>query len=372
MSPYLCPQAKEWLTLMFMPGLGPVRINRLVDHFHSPRAILHAADDVLAQTGLRTCAIRSISDERSGKQSEAKAVRELERIQALGVSLVSRQCSRYPPLLKEIADPPPILYYKGMLPAITCPVIAIVGSRAATEYGKRTASNLAGQLTQSGIAVVSGGAYGVDTAAHRGVLNKNGLTIAVFGCGIDVVYPKPNRQLFTEIERSGAVVSEYPLGTKPEGFRFPERNRIISGLAAGIIVVEASLRSGALITARLALDQGRDLFAVPGRIDSPKSYGCHRLIQQGALLVQSVEDVLETLSLKKAREKTEKDPLAEDSWFSDSEQKVLSTLDAYPVDIDTISRVSGIAASEIHGVLLQLELKGRIRQVAGQQYEKIQ
>jgi DNA processing protein len=232
---------------------------------------------------------------------------------------------------------------------------------------------LAAELTAMGITIVSGAAYGIDAAAHRGALQAGGGTAAVLGCGVDVVYPRSHAGLYREILDNGVLLSEYPLGTSPEGFHFPARNRIISGLVKGVVVVEATEKSGSLITARLALDQGREVFAVPGRIDSPKSAGTHKLIQQGAHLVQTVADIIEGLSWGSGcpllPQKSEK--MAGILFVTPQERQLLECLDVYPRDIDTIGRMTEFAIVEIHTLLLQLELKGLIRQLPGQQYERL-
>ncbi len=302
-----------------------------------------------------------------------RALAELERLDRINVVLLTPASSVFPESLRAIPDSPVLLYCRGTLDWLDKPAVAVIGARTATDYGRRIAEGLAAELAALGITIVSGAAYGIDAAAHRGALTAGGGTVAVLGCGIDVVYPRAHADLFREIADNGLLLSEYPLGTQPEGFRFPARNRIISGLVKGVVVVEATEKSGSLITARLALDQGREVFAVPGRIDSPKSAGTHRLIQQGAHLVHTVADIVEGLSWSKA------EACAGFNWarsdengtITAPEQLVLDSLDTYPRDIDTLVRLSGLPLVEIHGLLLQLELQGLIRQLPGQQYERV-
>jgi DNA processing protein len=265
------------------------------------------------------------------------------------------------------------LYVQGNCACLQKPAVAIIGSRAASSYGKRISAQLAHELARAGIVVVSGLAAGIDGHAHKGCLEDGGETVAVLGCGVDVVYPRVHAGLYRQVSGQGVLVSEYPLGTPPDGFRFPARNRIISGLSLGVIVVEATRKSGSLITARLALDQGREVFAVPGRIDSKKSEGTHWLIQQGAHLVQTVRDVLEELELAVSLHVVDPDPVAGtvSDDLSGQEKQLYSCIGVYPTDIDALSVQSGLSPGTLHDLLLRLELKGCIRQLPGQQYERV-
>lgn len=367
----ICPLAQEWLTLGFIPGLGCALTNKLIQYFGSPAEVLQAGDKLQQVAGVGPELCRRLSDTSCVDAAKKRAAAELHLLTQKNISLFSLQCSNYPASLRTIQEPPLLLYCKGDLSIFKAPAVAIVGSRAATEYGKRVSLLLARGLSDHGVTIVSGGAYGIDAAAHQGALQVGGKTAAILGCGIDVTYPKSHQKLFAEIAEHGALLSEYPLASKPEGFRFPARNRIISGLAICVIIVEATEKSGSLITARLALDQGRDVFAVPGRIDSVKSSGCHRLIQQGAHLVQGVDDILVELQLLDAGSGFAKTTQQKKGGMeSEAEQVLMSFLDVYPVDIDTLARVSGLTTNEIHMLLLQLELKGLVRQLPGQQYEK--
>lgn len=367
------PDVEDWLTLSYLPGLGCTLINRLVDQLGTPGAVLRGDASVKEVPGAGPQLINLLRDANQVASARQRALAELERLGRRKVSLLTPNCADFPGALRTIPDCPVLLYCQGTLDWLDHPAVAIIGARTATDYGRRIATGLAAELAALGITIVSGAAYGVDAAAHRGALAAGGGTVAVLGCGIDVVYPRTHADLFRDIAGSGLLLSEYPIGTKPEGFRFPARNRIISGLVQGVVVVEATERSGSLITARLALDQGREVFAVPGRIDSPKSAGTHRLIQQGAHLVHTVSDILEGLSWNTGATLADTKPETSDgrSAIAAQEQKLLDSLDTYPLDIDALICLTGLAIVEIHSLLLQLELKGLVRQLPGQQYERV-
>ncbi len=368
-----CPDAEDWLTLSFLPGLGCNLINRLVQEKGSAAAVLRKGALLKNIPGIGPLTGALLTDGKQLATARQRAQRELDRLVELNISLVAFNSSQYPHSLRLIADSPSLLYFRGGFQWQEHPAVAIIGARTATEYGKRISAMLAADLTAAGMVVVSGAAYGIDAAAHRGALQAGGETVAVLGCGVDRVYPRSHAGLFREIIDHGALVSEYPLGTPPEGFRFPARNRIISGLVKGVVVVEATEKSGSLITARLALDQGREVFAVPGRIDSPKSAGTHKLLQQGAHLVQTAEDILEGLSWKSGMFGADRKPEGVDGTpsLTPREQLLLDHLDAYPRDIDSIVRNTDFSIVELHSLLLQLELKGLVRQLSGQQYERL-
>ncbi len=366
---------RDWLTLTFLPGLGCGLINRLVDAFGTPAAVLAAGDRVRRVRGCGSRLVDLLTDRGRIASARARADRTLAVLDRHGISLVCRDDPAYPSLLRPIDDPPPVLYVHGDLASLGRAPVAVIGSRAATSYGRRCGFTLARDLARLGVTVVSGLAHGIDAAAHRGALEGGGATVGVLGCGIDVVYPRDHEALYRQVAAAGAIISEYPPGTRPDGFRFPARNRIIAGLARGVLVVEATRRSGSLITARLALDQGREVFAVPGRIDSSRSAGTHRLLQQGAHLVQSAEDIVLELGLAAAgREErvveTGKGPLPPD--LGAEELRVLSLLEVYPRDIDSIVRRTGCPPHRLHELLLGLEMAGLVRQLPGQQYERIQ
>lgn len=360
----------DWLALTRFQGLGPALISRLLEHFGSPDNIFSAESSELVKvTGIGPGLANHLSDRDRQKEARRFAVDELKRLSGKNISFICQDDDHYPGLLKTIHDPPSILYYHGDLNDLQRPTIAIVGSRSATSYGKRVSFMLARDLARLGITIVSGMACGIDSEAHRGALAISGRTVAVMGCGVDVVYPRQNRRLYQDIIKNGAVISEYRPGTQPEGYRFPVRNRIISGLSSGVIVVEASLRSGSLITARLALEQGREVFAVPGRIDSVKSDGAHRLLQQGAHLVSSAEEVLDELGFAKSLHQAGPDvSYSREISLSREEKDLLAFLDVYPITIDELVKSSGVETGKVNDILLRLELKGLIARMLGQQY----
>jgi len=366
---------QDWLTLSFLPGLGCTLINRLVGELGTPGDVLAARPGRLEKIdGIGRQLVRLLSDCSVIAQARDLAGRELHKLAPLGISVICLDDHRYPAPLKNIADPPPLLYCKGNIEYLKGPAVAIVGSRAATTYGRRISGELGRALAQHNISVVSGMALGIDGEAHAGALAGGGRTTGVLGCGLDIVYPRQHLNLYREVETKGLLVSEYPLGTPPDAFRFPERNRIISGLALGVVVVEATLKSGSLITARLALEQGREVFAVPGRVDSAKSQGPHRLLQQGAKLVHGVEDIVEELHLSGMMNQSapvEKNG-GENDGMSDDEHHLLSCLDVYPLNIDELVRSSGYDSASLADLLLRLELRGLVRQLPGQQYELTQ
>ncbi|MHB8810574.1 MAG: DNA-processing protein DprA [Desulfobulbaceae bacterium] len=362
-----------WLTLSFLPGLGCTRIHRLVDIFGSPAAVLAASPQALRQVeGIGAKMSRVLADRAAVETAGRQAELELRRLAALDLVLLCPDDPRYPELLRAIADPPVLLYCQGDPLCLARPAVAMVGSRAATAYGKRVSFELARELAVRGVCVVSGMALGIDGQAHAGALAGGGATIGVLGCGADVVYPPQHADLFREVAGQGLLLSEYPLGARPEGFRFPERNRIISGLCLGVVVVEASLKSGSLITAGLALEQGREVFAVPGRVDSAKSQGAHRLLQQGAKLVHTVEDILEEFSQAGifAQASRPERSIAPSVPMTAAEQQLWDCLDVYPLTVDQLVRQSGFAPARVLSLLLDLELKGLVRQLPGQEYER--
>jgi DNA processing protein len=364
-----CAEIRDWLTLVSLPGLGPALIQRLLAAFGSPKAVLTAGRTASRVEGIGQKLAALLDNQTVLAQARSWAAREQERAAAAGVRLLCCADSSYPPLLLQLPDPPALLWCRGDISFLQQPAAALVGSRLATGYGRKVSFLFARQLAEAGFTVVSGLADGIDGQAHAGALAAGGRTVAVLGCGVDVIYPSFHRRLYEQTAAQGLLVSEYPLGTPPEGFRFPARNRIISGLALGVIVVEAAARSGSLITARMALEQNREVFAVPGRIDSPQSEGAHRLIQQGAHLAHSIEDILAELPKTGRRPEKRESPPPDD--LAGPEKALLALLDAASrADIDALAAQSGLPVSELHGLLLGLELKGLIRQLPGQQYER--
>ncbi len=351
-----------WFALKNVPHVGNKTFCRLVEHFGSPANVLSSSESELsALKGIHPHIVSSVL----GHDYRQFAENECAALQKSGARLVTFQCRDYPFLLLQIPDPPPFIYLKGELKADEA-AIAIVGSRRASQYGLATTSRLARELSSHGIAVVSGMARGVDASAHRGALSGGGRSIGVLGCGIDVVYPAENRSLFAEMAEKGALVSEFPLGTKPVAENFPRRNRIISGISAGVLVIEAAEGSGSLITAQCALDQGRDIYAVPGPISSTLSRGPNRLIKQGAKLVESVEDILEELPA--CTNSMGKAPLPPFPCFSPQEASVYSILSNVPLHIDEIAAKCALTAGEVSAILLRLELSGAISQLPGKHF----
>lgn len=362
------PDTREelyWIGLKSVAGVGNVTFRRLLERFGSPRAALSAPDPELA--GVRGMTAQGIEAIRAGTW-QAFAGDECRRLETSGARLVTFTSRDYPKSLFQINDPPPFLYVKGDLRS-PGPAIAMVGSRRATRYGIMTTTRLAGELARHGVTLISGMARGVDTAAHRGALAAGGRTIGVLGCGIDMIYPPENRGLFDEMSSRGALVSEFPLGTLPLGENFPRRNRIISGLASGVLVVEASEKSGSLITAQCALEQGRDVFAVPGQIGFASCRGSNRLIQQGAKLVDCVEDILEELPGWSAPPGDGDTPAPpRDFALTPREAGVYELLARGALHIDDIIVQTELTAAEVSSMLLHLELKGAVMQLPGAHY----
>ena len=364
-----------WLALSLLPGLGCGLINRLVAHCGSAEAVLTSRGRNIDICGVGPRLRETLADAAQVERALRLAGDQLAGLVAIGGQALCPEMAQYPRTLLAIADPPALLFCRGDLSLLALPAIALIGSRAASEYGRRVAGQLAATLVAAGVVVVSGAAYGIDAAAHQGALQTGGPTIAVLGCGLDVAYPKSHAALLAEIAASGLLLSEYPLGTPPDGFRFPARNRLISGLSAGVAVVEATEKSGSLITATLALDQGREVFAVPGRVDPVKSAGCHWLIRQGAQLVRHGDDILEALGwgaagLVSSTPASEAVGAATTAPLSDEERQLWAVLEAYPQDIDTLGRRSTLSVSALPGLLLHLELRGLVRQLPGQLYER--
>lgn len=368
---------QDWLALSLTPGLGPGSCKRLVEHFGGPGQVLDATEsDLMRVSGMRRGAARTLAG-RDNISVYARTEVELEAAHRYGARIFTWDDAEYPAMLRNIHNPPMVLYIKGSADVLSAAGLGVVGSRAATSYGREIASRMSFGLAAKGYAIISGLALGIDTEAHKGALAAGGATVAVLGCGLDIVYPRENRELFRTISETGALVSEYSFGTKPDGFRFPARNRIISGLALGVLVVEASHRSGSLITAEHALEQGREVFAVPGRVDSIKSAGAHSLLQQGAKLVQTVDDILEELpgvSISPGK----MPPMAaiqagtgpDIGELTPEEEVIVSFLEVYPQNIDEISRGTHLSPQKASEILLLLELKGAVEALPGKCYKR--
>jgi DNA processing protein len=360
----------SWFLLKDVPGIGNLLYKRLIDRYKSPESVFHAnPDDLLEVNGMHPRLVSAVKTRRPADW----IYRELDQVKERGYGIIPLTHPQYPPLLREIPDPPPFLYVSGNLDNTTQSV-SVVGSRNATGYGMTATKRLCQALAELGVVVVSGMARGIDTAAHIGALLGNGKTIAVLGSGFDRIYPNENRNLFHQISENGAVITEFPLKTEPDPYNFPIRNRIISGISLGTVVVEATQRSGSLITARLAAEQNREVFAVPGNIHSFKSTGTHSLIKQGAKLVEHAQDIIEELlpqlhsgaapvpSMNPP--KGQRDLLA----LTGDESSILGMLEPYPIHIDDLVQKTGMAPGKIASILLCLELKGLVDQAPGKRF----
>jgi len=359
--------SKEWLALNAVSGLGPVRIKKLIDRFGSPRALFNQSPAAIMAEELvpKSCVSQLFSSELM-----VFAENQLERAVKLGVSIMTLDDSDYPQYLKEIYAPPPVLYNKGDRTVFKKHAVAMVGTRTPTPYGKTAAASITRELTQCGIVIVSGLAKGIDTVAHECCIQNNGQTIAVLGCGIDYIYPKQNEKLAEQICNNGALVSEFPFSTFPDTFNFPRRNRIISGLSAGVVVVEAGLKSGSLITAQYALQQGREIYAVPGPITSSVSIGTFNLIRDGATPARSGREIAESLQFITCHnlltQPSRYSVKTADMVMSDDEANVYNYISAEPQSTDFLSEKSGCPIGMLLCILLNLELKGLISQISGQ------
>ena len=355
-------ELKYWVAFNRTPGIGSAKFRALLDHFGSLGAAWQAGELELKAAGMDRRAVSSLLSTRQTIDLDA----EFERVVACGARLLRWDDVEYPSLLRSIPDAPPVLYVKGELsPADRQWAVAIVGTRRATTYGRQAAERLASDLARSGVTIVSGLARGIDAAAHAAALQAGGRSIGVMACGIDLVYPAEHRRLAAQIVERGALLTETPVGAPPEAGNFPARNRIISGLSLAVLVVEAGEQSGALITADRALEQGRDVFAVPGSIFSRASAGTNRLISEGATLVRSTEDVLEALNLKLVAQQAEAQSVITEDPI---ESAVLKSISHDPVHIDDIVRDMDMPISQVSSVLAMMELKGLVRQVGGMNY----
>jgi DNA processing protein len=357
------PDPRYLLGFGRVPYIGPARIARLLERY----------GDLARAWSAPAAELRHVLDERSLEslvrtRATLDLDKEYERIKDLGITIVTRAESAYPRLLAEIPAPPPVLYLKGDLRSEDDLAVAVVGTRRLTSYGREVASRIAGELAASGVTIVSGLARGIDGVAHRAALAAGGRTIAVLGCGVDVVYPPEHHRLAEQIAESGALLSDYPPGQPPDAPNFPARNRIISGLTLAVVVVEAPARSGALITVDFAADQGRDVFVVPGSVLSAASAGCNRLLRDGARPVTSAEDVLEDLNLGRRREQV---AVQQALPLDENERRLLALLTAEPQHIDEIAAVGNVPIHEAASLLTMLELKGLVRNAGAQHYARV-
>lgn len=365
---------KYWLALSFIDDVGPVTARRLLSAFRSPKKILEAKIDELRDVeDISEAKLKKIAGFDSWDAVEKTIVASKEH----GIRMIKYIDSEYPENLREIEDSPVLLYCKGRLEKEDRYAIAMVGSRNMTPYGQKIAENIASGLASYGFTIVSGMARGIDTCSHRGALNAKGRSIAVLGNGLDNPYPAENAALFKEISNNGCVISEFPPGTPPNRENFPQRNRLISGLSLGVLVVEATVRSGSLITAGFALEQGKDVFAVPGSITSGNSEGTNALIKKGAKLVQKADDILEELApqIKGLLKGSHKD-ISEKNFLvniagleiTGEEKAICNILRNEPKHVDEIARETRIPAAKLLGLLLGLELKGIVKQTEGKRF----
>jgi DNA processing protein len=350
-----------WVGFNMVKGIGAVRFKALLDGFGTAEAAWNASTEALLEVGLSRKIIESFQRVHKGVSLE----QIWERMQSLGVKLLTWGDEGYPRHLKEIDQPPPVLYTRGSLLPEDEWAVAIVGTRRVTAYGRQVAEEVATTLAHSGVTIVSGLARGVDSIAHQAAVNAGGRTLAILGNGVDLVYPPENRRLASQIMENGALVSDYALGTPPDGINFPPRNRIISGLSLAVIIIEAGMTSGALITASFAAEQGRDVFAVPGNINAPQSQGTNRLIRDGAQPLLNPQDVLEALNLtmvtehRAIRVALPSDPV---------ESRLYKLLSQEPMHVDEIRAQTNMPIEAVSATLAMMELKGMVRQVGGMNY----
>lgn len=358
---------KEWIALNAVSGLGPVRIAKLLEQFGSPRTIFEQSIETINSLNLLpSSCIAALFNEELFVYAE----KQLQKAHEYNVDIMTIQDSDYPQYLKEIYAPPPVLYIKGNRSAFRNHAVGIVGTRNPTSYGRTSTVQITSELVECGLTIVSGLARGIDTVAHETALSSGGCTIAVLGCGIDYIYPKQNEKLAQQICETGLLVSEFPMGIFPDSFNFPRRNRIISGLSSGVVVIEAGLKSGSLITAHYALAQGRDVYAVPGPINSQVSTGTFNLIRDGAIPARSGREIAESLQLITSNRLNLReqcmDIKPEKMILSAEEERVYNEIGTDPMGTDVISEKTGCAIGELLCILLNLELKGFINQISGQ------
>ncbi len=344
-----------------VPGVGPIAFRNMVNKFQEPKRVFAASSrELAAVNGIGEKTIQAIKD----FPVEETAAEEQKKAEGLGVSILTFRDQGYPRNLLQIYDPPPLLYVRGEFGEGDSLAVAIVGSRKGSPYGRAVTKRISKELSSTRVTVVSGMARGIDTVAHVGALEAGGRTIAVLGCGVDIVYPPENKRLFWDIIEHGVIISEFPISTPPEGKNFPKRNRIISGLSLGVVIVEATADSGSLITASHALEQGREVFAVPGNVGASTSRGTNKLIKQGAKLVEGAQDILpEILPQYEGKVWQEETP-----DLSDEENDILQLLSHTPLHIDEISRLSQMEVQQVSTILLELELKGLVNQLGGKMF----
>jgi DNA processing protein len=364
------PELSATLRLAFIPGIGPRLRRALLDRFGSAQAALRAAPSQWREVpGVGPKVVRALE---TADQIDVDA--EIELCQANNIGLLLDYHLQYPRLLKEIADPPSVLFYRGQLSEADSIAVAIVGTRHATRYGRRQAERLAAELARAGVTIVSGLARGIDAHAHRGAVAAGGRTIAVLGNGLLNLYPRENEELAAAVIDHGVLFSEFPPRSPPMKGHFPRRNRLITGLTLGVVVVEAGRRSGALISARLAAEQGRDVFAVPGPVDSRSSHGCHQLLRDGAILVESADDVFEHLGPLVAPAPRPDGPIVRrpsELTLNEQEKTVLAAIDSGPTAIDQIVATSGLPVHRVLSTISVLEMRRLVHRVSGQLVERV-
>src|SRR5512135_1637815 len=350
-----------WVAFNLVRGIGAVRLQGLIDHFGDAASAWHGESDELRSAGLSSKVVDRVLEMRGSLDLEAL----WKRIVAQGIQIITWQDEGYPHRLKEIDQPPPVLYARGALLPEDDFAVAIVGTRRISPYGRQVTEELAAYLAGNGITVISGLARGVDAAAHTAALRAGGRTLAVLGCGVDRIYPPENRSLAEQMIEHGAILSDYPVGTAPEATNFPPRNRIISGLSLAVVVIEAGETSGALITAEFAAEQGREVFAVPGSILAPQSKGTNKLIQTGALPLLTADDLLQALNLTRvSAQKSARQILPADGV----ERQLLSALGSEPMHVDDLRNQTGLPVEQVSAALVMMELKGMVRQVGAMHY----
>jgi DNA processing protein len=356
-------QTKYWLGFSLIPTIGTKRLLTLLNSFGDLAAAWTASEGDLRSVGVEGEPLKNLLQFRRSLDPDA----EMAKVERVGAHIVTLVDEAYPALLRDLPDAPALLYVRGSLLPSDSLAIGVVGTRKATVYGLDAARDLSKQLAQNSITVISGLAQGIDTAAHRGALAGGGRTLAVTGCGIDTIYPPQNRDLAADIMSNGAIVTEFSVGAPPDKRNFPRRNRVISGMSLGVLVIEAPVSSGALITAESAAEQGRDVFAVPGNIFNANSHGTNRLIQDGAKLVQSVEDILNELHIAHhdARTRTQTVQIVPES---ETEAQIIAHLSADPIHVDDLARACGMPIAAVTSVLTILELKGLARKIGSMQY----
>ncbi len=357
-----------WIALNAVPGVGSILMKRLLERFHSPKAVFQASlKELIEVEGLGE---KVASEIRKGP-AEEMVRRELTLAEKVGAKVLTMEDEEYPARLRTLYDPPAVLYIRGSLKKEDELAVSIVGSRKTDPYGRWVTERISRQLARHGVTIVSGLARGIDAVAHWGAISEGGRTIAVLGCGVDVVYPRENRNLFQKVIDHGAILSEFPMGSPPEGSHFPKRNRIISGLSLGVVVVQAGPDSGSLITANYALEQGREVFAIPGNVGADGSRGTNRLIKQGAKLVESSDDILEEILPQWQREQERIEEVRpKGPELSEEEGILYGVLSESPLHIDEIIRETRFEPGTVSSLLLNLELKGLIHQWPGKCFSK--